>query len=218
MLCLLNILDATESHGIKRITIASSVTAYGGLNGPFFESTPLPVASKNSTNAYKKAEEILGLHFGAATALEVVAARIAYVYGPLYHSMTNAPSRFVHAAARGMNEKQETAPFAGNYHDYTYVKDVAEGLWLLQTAPKLSAHVYNLGSGRASSNSMIADAVRKAAPAAKLLMREGKQDGAGGPNDYLDLALIGKDTGYAPKYDVEKACFEYVGWVKQNEY
>lgn len=218
MLCLLNVLDATQSHGIKRITIASSVTAYGGLKGPFHETTPLPVASKNSTNAYKKAEEILGLHFGQATGLEVVCARIGYIYGPLYHSMTNAPSRFVHAAVRGMNEKIETAPFADNYNDYCYVRDTAEGLRLLQTTPSLSARVYNIGSGRAWSNAQVAEAVRKAAPAAKLILREGKQEGAGGPDDYLDLSLIARDTGYAPKYDIEKGCFEYVQWVKQNEY
>ena len=33
-----------------------------------------------------------------------------------------------------------------------------------------------------------------------------------------ELLVIGKDTGYAPKYDLEKACFEYIQWVKQNEY
>jgi hypothetical protein len=57
--------------------------------------------------------------------------------------MSSAPARFVHAAGRGMSEKQETAPFAENFYDYCYVSDAAEGLRLLQTATKLNASVYN---------------------------------------------------------------------------
>jgi UDP-glucose 4-epimerase len=61
---------------------------------------PLPLESASHTAAAKKAVEVLGLHFADSTGLPVVLLRLAAIYGPLYHSMANLPSRLCHAAVR----------------------------------------------------------------------------------------------------------------------
>ncbi len=77
------LLDAARRNRVKRVVIASSITAYWGLDGPFLESMPMPIASNGPTGAFKKAQEITGLHFADRCGLDVVFARISFVYGPL---------------------------------------------------------------------------------------------------------------------------------------
>ena len=81
---LLNVLEAGRQAGVRRVTIASSIAVYGGLErGPFREEDRLPLESTTPTEAYKKAEEILGLHYARRTGLDVVFGRLGGIYGPL---------------------------------------------------------------------------------------------------------------------------------------
>ena len=99
---LTHVLEAALTWGIKRLTIASSVAVYAGLPaGPFVEDALLPIDSGNPTETFKKAWEILGLHFASRTGLEIVSMRMGGIWGPLYHSMANLPSRLTHAAVKG---------------------------------------------------------------------------------------------------------------------
>jgi UDP-glucose 4-epimerase len=126
---LLNVLEAARIARAKRVVVASSVVVYNDVPGPWRESAPLHVASPNATSAYKKANEILGAHYADRTGLDVVFARISFVYGPLYHSMMNAPSRLVHAAVRGFDTSAPPGPpRADATFDYCYVKDCADAL------------------------------------------------------------------------------------------
>src|SRR5581483_5239376 len=139
---LLNLLAAAQQRGVGRVSLASSVAVYAGLPaGPFREEQPLRLESSNSTEAFKKTFEVLGLHFADRSGLNVVALRIAGIYGPLYHSMANLPSRLVHAAVRG--EAPDLAggrggvPHAEDTFDGCYVKDCARAIALLHLSPVL---------------------------------------------------------------------------------
>ena len=78
------------------------MAVYAGLpTGPFVEDALLPIASGNSTETFKKAWEILALHFATRTGLEIISMRIAGIWGPLYHSMANLPSRLTLRRSRG---------------------------------------------------------------------------------------------------------------------
>jgi UDP-glucose 4-epimerase len=207
-----NVLEAARLAGVKRVIYASSVTVYGSLaSGPFSEDQPFPVTSKNEVEAFKKSGEILALHYADRTSLDVVCARIAYIYGPLYHSMVNPPSRMVHAAVEGKPGHFDRIP-AGDEHDYCYVKDAGAGLALLQTAPALRHRVYNVGSGRATSNEQLAAAVRKAVPSADIELGTGKP--ATQPSPYMTLDRMTADTGYKPQYDIESAIADYVAFLR----
>jgi len=101
---LINILEAARIWEVKRLGLASSIAVYSGMDdGPFSEDEPLRVAmtTVNPTEAYKKTFEIIGSHYAQRTGLEIVMLRIAGIYGPLYHSMANLPSRLCHAAVAG---------------------------------------------------------------------------------------------------------------------
>src|SRR5712692_422805 len=99
---LINVLDAAKEANMRRVSLASSLAVYSNVGaGPWKEDIPLPIPSSNPTEAYKKTFEILGLFYAQQTGLDVVALRIGGIYGPLYHTMANLPSRLTHAAIKG---------------------------------------------------------------------------------------------------------------------
>ncbi|MHC3475173.1 hypothetical protein ACYF6T_41775 [Streptomyces sp. 7R007] len=59
--------------------------------------------------------------------------------------------------------------------DLNYVKDTGRAIALLQLAQTLNHRTYNVGSGRATTNADIADAIRKTAPDAQVELPTGEQ-------------------------------------------
>jgi UDP-glucose 4-epimerase len=216
---LLNVLEAGRQAGLKRVTIASSIAVYYSLDkGPFRESERLPLKSVSPTEAYKKSEEILGQHYADRTGLDVVFGRLGGIYGPLYHSMANLPSRLTHAAVQGRAPDfsgMRGAPVADDASDLCYVKDCARGILLLHTGTNLSQRVYNIGGGRAVPNRELAEAVNAAVPGAKIELQPGH-----GPrrisDPYMDLSLAKTDLDYEPAYTVQSAIADYASWLQSN--
>ncbi len=217
---LLNILEAARQAGVRRVSLASSVAVYSGIaSGPFFEDMPLRMEPGNSTEAFKKAFELLGLHYGAQTGLDVIALRIAGIYGPLYHSMANLPSRLTHAAVRGMQPDlaggRGGMPFAEDEFDGCYVKDCARGIQLLHQAGRLNHRVYNVGAGKATRNGDLAAAVNAAVPGAGVSLPPGQGPQARS-GAFMDIGRIRADSGYEPEYDVRRAIADYTAWLRKH--
>ena len=215
MVGLMNILEAASAWEVKRIGLASSIGVYAAAQGPFVEDMPLRIGGR-ATEAFKKAFEILGGNYAQSTGLDAVMLRIGGIYGPLYHSMANLPSRLVHAAKAGTAPDMRGAEvFAEDGNDLCYVKDCGAGIAALQTAPKLNHAVYNVATGHMTTNGELAEAVRKVFPNAQLPIKEGQ-----GPqyraNSYQDITRIKADTGYEPRFPVDKAIVDYADWLKSN--
>jgi UDP-glucose 4-epimerase len=217
---LIAVLEAGRTGQVKRITIGSSVAVYRGLpQGPFREDATLPVSSRIGVEAFKKSFEILVDYYAHRTGLDIVCLRIASVYGPLYGSMVNAPSRIVHAAVRKVPGPLPHAlfpqTFANAGADFIYVKDCALGIQKIQLAPKLNHRIYNLGAGRATAPAEFAAAVRRIIPTAEIVLQEG-----GGPHyrqdAFEDLTRIQSDVGFEPHDTVESAVEKYVDWLQRG--
>ncbi|MGH9055471.1 MAG: NAD-dependent epimerase/dehydratase family protein [Acidimicrobiales bacterium] len=219
-----NVLEAARALGVPRLTIASSVAVYAGAGpGPWHEQDPLPVTSPTPTTAFKKAEEILALHYGDRTGLDVVCVRIGAVYGPLYHSMSNLPSRLVHAAVRPQVPLAPRPSMSGaraDLGDLLYVRDCAEGLVRVHRAPSRSHRVYNLGGGRAVPEEDVAAAVEKAVPGwqrPEVCRDAGAGVAAAGVSGrYMDLTRIA-EVGFSPRYDIISGIADYAGWLRSHE-
>lgn len=210
-----NVLEATRIHGARRVTIASSVTVYAGTGGQWHEDAGLPVESTSPTGAFKKAEEILALHYGERTGMDVTCVRIGIVYGPLYHSMRNLPSRLVHAAAgHSVDLDPQVLPFADDVADVIYVDDCAAGLVAVHTAADRAHRVYNLGGGRATSNGEIAAAVEKAVPGWTSPLPAGDTRSSG-PGGFMDLSRIAS-LGFSPRFSIDEGIADYSRWVAEH--
>lgn len=215
-----NVLEAGRTFGLRRVSLGSSVGVYGGIPaGPYREDTPLPVMSPTQVSAFKKGMEMHAHFYAAQTKIDVVALRIGSIYGPLYYSMHNPISRMCHGAVRNTEPDFRDRPdgkiFEDDQADWTYVKDVARGIQQVHMASKLSHRVYNLASGRASSNRDAFEAVRKAAPGARCsALKPGKTPG-GPTNPATDLTRAA-EVGYKPEYSLETGIAAYIEWLKNN--
>jgi UDP-glucose 4-epimerase len=215
-----NVLEAGRTFGLRRVSLGSSVGVYGGIPvGPYREDTPLPVLSPTQVSAFKKGMEMHAHFYAAQTKIDVVALRIGSIYGPLYYSMHNPISRMCHGAARNaepdFSDRPDGKIFEDDQADWTYVKDVAQGIQQVHMAPKLAHRVYNLASGRASSNREAFEAVRKAVPGARCsALKPGKTPG-GATNPATDL-MRAAEVGYKPEHTLESGIAAYIEWLKTN--
>ncbi len=190
MLGLINVIEAARAQGVRR-----------------------------STEAFKKAGEIMLLHYAERYKLDVVSVRPRAVYGPLYYSMSNLPSRLAHAAVKGVEPNYGPAgiPYAEDTGDFTYVKDCAEVTRVVHLADRLQHRTYNVGGGRAFTMQELADAVRSVVSDAKIQLQPG-QNPRGNPRDnYLDLSRVKDEFGFTPSYPVEKGMPDYIRWLGSHE-
>jgi UDP-glucose 4-epimerase len=213
----LNVLEACRAAGVRRLSVTSSLAVYNSVKErPWREDMTFPVTSTNPTEAYKKGLEILGLFFGQRTGLDVVMLRVAGIFGPMYHSMANLPSRLVHAAAHGRSPDfsgmRYGPPKADDGGDACYVKDVAEGIRLVHMAPQLQHKVYNVGNGRATRNAELVEYIREVVPDFQVNL----PPGGDADNRYMDLSRTTGEVGYEPKIGVARGLAEYVSWVRSH--
>lgn len=218
---LINVLEAGRLLGVRRVSVASSVTVYTGLPaGPFREDVALPLDSRSSTEAYKKAWETLALFYGNQTGLDVQLLRLGGIYGPLYHSMANLASRLCHAAVRSrpldLASGRGGVPFAEDESDWCYVKDCALGIQLAQGVENPAHRIYNVGGGSTVTNVELLEAVAQAARGFQASFQPGRNPRAR-PNTYMDLAQVSQEVGYTPQYDIRKGIADYASWLREHE-
>jgi UDP-glucose 4-epimerase len=213
---LVNALEAAKAWNVKRITVASSIAVYGGIREiPFTEDMRLPLVGNNPTEAFKKSYEILSGHIASRAGFESVSLRISGIYGPLYHSMANLPSRLVHAAVFGTDpDFSRGTPYAADGSDMCYVKDCGRGIALLQTAEHLNHSVYNVAAGFSTTAGDLVDAIHKVIPDAKLDIPSGHDPKGSGIVPWLDITRIKEDTGYEPAFTTETAIADYISWLR----
>jgi nucleoside-diphosphate-sugar epimerase len=221
MLGLVNAIEAARVAEVRRFTYLGSSTVYNNLpHGPYREDAPLPLESSNATEAYKKAGETILMHYADRVGLSVASIRPRAVYGPMYYSMVNLPSRLCHAAARGAlpDYGRGGTPFAADVGDFTSVRDVASITAVVHQAESLKHRVYNMGNGRAVQMRELAEAVMAAAPDARIELQPGENP-KGNPEDhYLDLSRVKDEFGYEPQYPiVEKGIADYISWLKTHD-
>ncbi|MFE7114588.1 NAD-dependent epimerase/dehydratase family protein, partial [Streptomyces sp. NPDC057654] len=218
---LLNIAQAAQDWGVRRLGVASTIGVYYGAEndsgGPLREDAPLSMNASASIPTFKKVGELLGGFLADTTGVDIVDYRISGTWGPLGHPdpFFAAPA-LIHAAARG------TAPdlshlvgpaFAEDGLDLNYVKDAGRAIALLQLAEKLNHRTYNIGSGRATTNSQLIEAIRKAVPDAQVDLPTGG-DASHAAHLVLDIGRLQEDTGYEAAYDTERAVADYIAWLR----
>lgn len=213
---LLNIAQAAQEWGVRRLGVASTIGVYfgAGNDGPLREDAPLSMSARVSIPTFKKVGELLGGFLTDTTGVDIVNYRVSGTWGPLGHAdpFFAAPA-LVHAAAR------DTAPdlshlvgpaFAEDGLDLNYVKDTGRAIALLQLADKLNHRTYNVGSGRATTNAQLIEAIRKVVPDARVDL----PTGGDAPHLVLGISRLEEDTGYRAEYDTERAVGDYIAWLR----
>lgn len=218
---LLSVLEAARRNDVRRVTIASSVSVYGGSpDVPWRERALLPLQSRDGIGALKKVVEIVAADVADRTGVSVVLLRLGYVYGPGYRTQLSPASKLIHHAARsaqsvGAADSSEPL-YADDGRDYCYVKDAARGVRLIHDAARLEHRVYNIGGGRTTRNHEIADAIRLARPDTEFALAPGDGATDGQFEGFMDITRAKTDVGYEPMYSLADAVAEYLTWVQEH--
>src|SRR5438445_10322550 len=96
--------------------------------------------------------------------------RLLVMYGPLDGHHLGLEALLVHAAVSGKPVNLDNV-FFGNAEDtgdLCYIKDLARAIALVHTAEKLQYDVYNIGSGKLTSNKEVVEAVKRVVPNFKI--------------------------------------------------
>jgi UDP-glucose 4-epimerase len=230
----LNLLEAAKLNGVKRIVLTSSSDAYWGLGPecmPLKEDMAVPLQETGDNfivqSWAKKTLEVIANLYRRQEGLDIVTMRCSGMYGPVYRTFLNLPSRLIKAGLSGAApdfSKGSGVPVETDGYDQTYVKDIAFGMGLVIRAASLKHHIYNLGSGRAVTYGEIARAAEKAIPGFKVQLRSEAQDShtaSGGEvkmgNFYMDISRLHDELGYEPQYPPERAMAEYTEWLRTHE-
>jgi len=215
---LINILEAGREWECSRIGLGSSTAVYAGVyeDGVNREDMRLNTFGGGPTGTWKKCFEIIGHYYRDRTQMDVVMLRIAGIYGPLYHSMANLPSRLVHAAVKGEPPVLRGDTYAEDGYDATYVKDCGRGIAMVMQADKLNHTIYNVSTGRSTTPGQMVSEIQKVIPSFKGdFLKEGRNPASPG-SVYMDIGRIKADTGYEPEYLPEKSFPDYIDWLRSG--
>lgn len=220
----LGVLAAAQAHGVERVTAASSLTVYWGLDpatGPFEEDRHVTMTPIHPIEADKKIDEVIQGYMTHSGELDIVRARIGIIWGPLYHTMMNAPSRLA-MLALGRQERLEGQPDPLLAHpddtlDLMYARDCGEALARLHTAPTLDHRIYNVSGGRMVRYEELIAAFNKAVPDAGLSLEIPDRPAIGHINGYCDMSRLENEIGFRPAFSLDDAVSDYVHWLRENE-
>lgn len=198
------LLDLAREFGIKRFVFSSSISVYGNVGAATItEATPLRPTSVYG--ATKVACEQLIQGFGEEYGVSGVSLRIGRVYGPYRRANCHLNSLIRNA---GQGESTEIPCDPSFVYHYVYVDDVAEAAIAALEAPALAYREYNIGSGEALIMPEIVDAAASALPGAKVLLVPGGDD-VPDIQRALDVALIGKELGWTPRFRIVDGLIAY---------
>jgi UDP-glucose 4-epimerase len=199
---------------VKRVTFSSTGGMYLGLQGTANEEAPISLPSMFPILAYQKIVEVAADQFAKKTGISTTCVRLMGMYGPFDSGQLGLAPRLVHAAVSGKPPNLKDVFFgnADDEGDMLYIKDMARAIALLQTAEKLQYDVYNIASGRITSNNELVEAVKKAVPNFKVELPPGHFPFPPLPN--LETKRLQEDTGFKPKFDTQSAIQHYADWLK----
>ncbi len=85
---------------------------------------------------------------------------------------------------------------------------------LLQTADQLHYRLYNVSSGRPTTNQEIVHAIKRVIPDFQVELPTGHMPGLPETLWYFDITRVHEDTGFEPKFTIEAGIADYIGWLR----
>ena len=160
-----NVLNLAESHGKKKVILASSSEVYGKTCIVPFREDSDSVLGPTSVRRWgyscsKAFDEFLALAYGWEKGLPVVILRLFNTVGPRQTGRYGMVlPRFVSQALAG--EPITVYGDGKQMRSFTYVKDVVKAMADIAQAPSANGQVFNVGSGEETSINELAALVRR---------------------------------------------------------
>ena len=214
----LNLLECCRHHTIKHLVYASSSSVYGNNKKiPFAVSDNVdhPISVYAAT---KKSNELLAHTYSHLFKIPTTGLRFFTVYGP-WGRPDMAPFLFTDAISN--NRPIKVFNHGQMERDFTYVDDIAEGVFRVITASiekRFDAqdlyNLYNIGNNKTVN---LLDFIEKIE--ANLNIKAEKLMMPMQPGDvektWADVSALIKDYGYQPTTSIDKGVKNYIQWYQE---
>lgn len=206
-----NVLEVARQIGGLKVVYVSSGAVYGKQEGPLTENTPM--IPSDPYGATKAMSEHLCHQYYATYGVDVLCARLFFLYGP---PNTPGPDSGFNTNLFAALARQDVNLPKGRDQkgDWTYIEDAARGVLLMLEAQNVTHRSFNIATGTFNPIDEIIDVVRKHAPGnPKIEVGPGVNLERGAP---LDISLAREELGYEPQYTLEEGVKAYRAWLDQN--
>ena len=207
-----HLLEAARSHGVRKITIASSSSVYGvNAKVPFSEVDPI-FSAISPYAASKLACEALGHVYHHVYGMDVVMLRFFTVYGP-----RQRPDLAIHKFAQLIAAGRPIPVFGdgSTARDYTFVTDTLEGI-MATTRREFGFEIFNLGESQTVPLSYLIELIEQALGRKAVIDRQPAQPGDV-PITYANIAKAQAKLGYAPRVKIEQGIPLFMKWFQAKE-
>jgi nucleoside-diphosphate-sugar epimerase len=198
---------ALELGAVQKLLYVSSSMVYGD-----FTQTPMPeterIAPKDPYGGFKLAGEVIVETFSRAQGLPYAIVRPSAVYGPTDMN-DRIVQRFVECAL--WNRPLTVIDPDRTWLDFSYVKDVAQGLVKVLLSP-VQNETFNITAGEGHTLTELYELLRARYPEMPVEVAAKAEDfrpkrGA------LDIAKARELVGYEPQYSLERGVDEYLEFL-----
>ena len=100
--------------------------------------------------------------------------------------------------------------------DFTFVDDVVSGIILAAKKPKARNEIFNLGTGKETKISTIAQLIKKNTNSKSKIILKPKRKFDHITRRKMDISKAKKLLGYSPKTDIKDGIFKTCEWFSQN--
>jgi UDP-glucose 4-epimerase len=211
----LMVLDAARRANVRRVVYAASASAYGLPSGET-QTEADPVHPLSPYAAAKLAGELYMQAFAATYGLETVRLRFFNIFGP--RQRADSPYSGVIAIFAGLLTAGRTPTIYGDglqTRDFTYVSDVVQALLKAASAPNISGHVYNVGSGQKITLLDLVTTLNQLL-GSKIKPRHEPERAGDIRHSRADISRTRRDLGYEPKMGFEEGLNQTLQWFREE--
>ena len=219
-----NALEVARSlPGFGRFLYVSSCAALGDVTGVDTTDETTPSAATGLYGITKHTAERVVSRYADLFDLDAVSVRLANVYGP----MERATPGYVGATQLreilrlwAAGETVRINSLAGPYLDWTYVDDIADGLFRILTADALPHDLYTVTCGHTYAIGDILEAFQRHLPDFRYELVPADQANylvsGGPPGPTPSNARLAADLAWTPPTSLDDGMREYLAWIQRH--
>ena len=210
---LLNLLNLSVKHKIKKFVYVSSSMVYGNFGKHEFFDGMDEAADCRPIGAYgimKLAGEWLVQDYSRQYNLDYTIIRPSAVYGP-YDVEDRVVSKFLTTAMRG---GELIVNGADDSLDFTYIDDAAMGIAVAAISEDSVNGIYNITRGQ--SRTLLEAANLAIKIAGKGTIKVNPRDNNFPLRGQLNILRAKNDFGFSPSVNIEEGFQEYYNWINSQ--
>lgn len=206
------LLEECKKYSINKVIYASSSSVYGANKKVPFEESDEITSLKSSYACSKKCMEVYGKYYNDVFNIKTIGFRFFTVYGERGRP-DMAPYKFV----KNIAENKEILQFGDgtSYRDYTYVKDIVNGISSVIYGKGKWGEIYNLGNETPIDLLGFIKLCEKIT-CKKAIIKVVENQLGDVPRTYANITKAKQDLDYSPSTKLEQGLKNMFEWMKSN--